>query len=114
MRFKICKHLHGGHQVVSAEPPRTTDRPPAPPAGPAGVSRLPVSNRLVILPDGPVIEPGPLPVEAQIVLRVMGEDLETARELIKAMRPVDRAILSFYLNESGSLINQVNEGEGRY
>lgn len=76
--------------------------------------KVSLEDRPVILPEGMTITPGPLPVEAQVLLRVMGEDLSTAKELIKGMRPVDRAILSFYLTEGQYLINEVNESEGRY
>lgn len=71
-------------------------------------------DRPVVLPDGFAIEPGPLPAEAQIMLRVMGEDLPVARELIKAMSPRDRAILIFYTTEIGMIVNEVNQEEGRY
>lgn len=71
-------------------------------------------GKMMILPEGMRIEPGPLPVEAQIMLRVMGEDTDTAKELIKAMSPRDRAILIFYTTEIGVLVNEINQGEGRY
>lgn len=80
----------------------------------AGTSPAGDQGKLIILPEGPVIEPGPLPAEAQIMLRVMGEDLVTARELIKAMTPRDRAILIFYTTEIGMIVNEVNQAEGRY
>lgn len=88
-------------------------RPGGPPSA-TYAGRNAHEQKMMILPEGIKVEPGPLPVEAQVLLRVMGEDLDTARELIKGMRPVDRAILSFYLTEGQYLINEVNESEGRY
>ncbi len=90
--------------------PTSTEKPPAPPAGPAGVSPSFAYEEKIIGIQQPA---GSLPVEAQILLRIMGEDLDTARELIKAMRPVDRAVFAFYLVEAGFLADEINREDGR-
>jgi hypothetical protein len=78
------RQINEGHRPVAA--PGTSPRPPAPP--PAG---------------------GPLPVEAQIFLRVMGEDLSGARDLLRDMPPLERAILLFWTEQIAGL---VYEAEG--
>lgn len=63
-----------------------------------------------ILLEGPAtlkITPGPLPVEAQIFLRVMGEDLSGARDLLRDMPPLERAILLFYTEQIAGLVYEV-------
>lgn len=57
---------------------------------------------------------GPLPVEAQIFLRVMGEDLSAARDLLRDMPPLERAILMFYVEQIAGLVYEVEAQEGRY
>lgn len=101
----------GGHHPSAA--PTLIDRIVAA-SGPESGEWHADEAKMMILPEGIKVEPGPLPVEAQVLLRVMGEDLDTATELIKGMRPVDRAILKFYLSESAALIYKVDEEEGRY
>ena len=108
--LRVTEQINRGHRPTKA--PETSEKAPdAPPAGPAGASGY---DRLVVLPEGPRIEPGPLPVETQVLLRIMGEDMVTAKELIKSMRPVDRAILIFYAREIEFLVSEINESEGRY
>ncbi len=65
-------------------------------------------GRPVII-EGVKAEPGPLPVEAQILLRVMGEDLSAARDLLRDMPPLERAVLMFYIEQVAGL---VYEAEG--
>jgi hypothetical protein len=70
-----------------------------PPAGPAGAS---TSYQTGTAPSG-----GPLPAEAQILLRVMGEDLDTALALVRGMSQQDRDIYGFYLAQCMELIYRV-------
>jgi hypothetical protein len=100
---------------------RTSVHPPEPPPAVLPVHKIQVTEGMshdelkkIVLPEGARVDPGPLPVEAQIILRVMGEDLATADELIKGMRPVDRAVLVFYADEIHNRVNKINEDEGRY
>lgn len=55
---------------------------------------------------------GQLPVEAQVFLRVMGEDLPSARDLLRDMPSLDRAILLFYIEQIAGLVYEVEEQEG--
>jgi hypothetical protein len=55
---------------------------------------------------------GPLPVEAQVFLRVMGEDLSGARNLLRDMPPTERAILLFWIEQMAGLVYGVEEREG--
>lgn len=74
------------------------------------------TDKLMILPpDTPTIDlgvrRGPLPVEAQVLLRVIGEDLPGAKELIKSMPELDRGIFLFYIEQVGGLIYEVDQAE---
>jgi hypothetical protein len=55
---------------------------------------------------------GPLPVEAQVFLRVMGEDLSGARALLRDMPPLDRHVLLFWIEQMAGLVYEVDEREG--
>lgn len=74
---------------------------------------LPV-QKLTVLPAEPMtITPiGSLPVEAQVFLRVMGEDLSGARDLLRDMPPLERAILLFWIEQIAGLVYEVDEREG--
>lgn len=93
--LKATERINRGHRPV-AEPETSSSPPPAPPVG--------TSYRVGTAASG-----GPLPVEAQIFLRVMGEDLSAARDLLRDMPPLDRAILLFYTEQVAGL---VYEAEG--
>lgn len=94
---------HTGHKVVTA-PLLTSVRPPAPP--PAG--NLSSGH----LPDWMATKP--LPVEAQVVLRIMGEDIPGAVQILRQLTPRDRAVFRFYLEETQRTINNVDQSEGRF
>jgi hypothetical protein len=74
---------------------------------------LPV-QKLTVLPAEPMtITPiGPLPVEAQVFLRVMGEDLSGARDLLRDMPLRERAILIFYSEQMTALVYEASERDG--
>lgn len=55
---------------------------------------------------------GPLPVEAQIFLRIMGEDLSAARDLIRDMPALERAILMFYTDQIAQLVYEADARDG--
>jgi hypothetical protein len=91
-----------GHRPTTA-PPRTTAAPPAPPA--------PVNLSSGHLPEWMATRP--LPVEAQILLRVMGEDISGAAKILELLTPRDRAVFRFYLEQTQRTINDVDYSEGR-
>lgn len=80
MKFKIFRVGPSRPAVIVPEPRRTQARPPAPPVA------------------------GALPAEAQIFLRVMGEDLSAARDILRGMSPLNRAILLFWTEQLAGLI----------
>jgi hypothetical protein len=88
---------HAGHRPTAA--PSRTPRPSAPPA--------PVDTPTVVLG----VRRGPLPIEAQIMLRVIGEDLPGARQLLRTMPGLDRGILMFYMEQIAGLVYEVDETE---
>lgn len=53
-----------------------------------------------------------LPVEVQGFIRVMGEDLAGARDLLRDMPPLERAVLVFWIEQYAGLVYEVNELEG--
>jgi len=55
---------------------------------------------------------GLLPVEAQVFLRVMGEDLSGARDLLRHMPRPERHILLFWIEQTAGLVYEVEEREG--
>lgn len=57
--------------------------------------------------DRPAPPTGQLPAEAQILLRVMGEDLQSARSLLRDMSHTERAILLFYTEQITGLVYEV-------
>lgn len=80
MMFKIFRAAVARQAVIVPEPRRTQARPPAPPVA------------------------GSLPAEAQVFLRVMGEDLSAARDILRGMSPLNRAILFFWTEQLAGLI----------
>lgn len=69
--------------------------------------------RMQILDKPMEITPvGPLPVEAQVFLRVMGEDLSGARDLLRDMPRPERHILLFWIEQTAGLVYEVEEREG--
>jgi hypothetical protein len=105
--LRKTEEINRGHKVVGTIGPPTAVRPPAPLASPTA-SNLSSGH----LPDW--MSTRPLPVEAQIILRIMGEDIPAALELIKGLAPKDRAVFRFYLDEAGRALNNVDLSEGRF
>lgn len=74
------------------------------------------TNKMIILPaqgtsfqTGTAPSGGPLPVEAQIFLRVMGEDFDGAADLARTLSWDDREILALYCAQVTELIYRVDE-----
>lgn len=55
---------------------------------------------------------GVLPVEVQAFIRVMGEDLSGARDLLRDMPPMERAMLLFWIEQLAGLVYEVDITEG--
>jgi hypothetical protein len=47
-----------------------------------------------------------------VFLRVMGEDLSGARDLLRDMPPLERAVLLFWIEQIAGLVYEVDEREG--
>lgn len=91
--LKVTEQINRGHRPTRT-PGRTEAAPP-----PAGGT----SYQTGTAPSG-----GPLPAEAQIMLRVMGEDLDAALALVRGMSQQDRDIYGFYLAQCMELIYRVD------
>lgn len=104
--FAQTSEINEGHRPTTT-PPRTMAAPPAPPASPTA-SNLSSGH----LPEW--MSTRPLPVEAQVVLRIMGEDIPGAVAILRELTPRDRAVFRFYLEETERTINNVDQSEGRF